>query len=124
MSDTKQQGFEELFMERPESFEQLIDGMNSDVYESLKFAVEIGKWGDGVRLDAEQIDFCMQAIILYEAKRLPEQHRVGFDLSASCKSKAAGGPAQPISIVTSARAMNGNGVKEESEEGIKEGNKT
>jgi len=98
MSDSTQQGFEELFMKRPESIDQLIDEMNSAVYDSLKLAVEIGKWGDGERLDAQQIDFCMQAIILYEAKYLPEQERVGFDLSASCKSKAA--PAQVISITT------------------------
>lgn len=119
MSDTKQQGFEELFMRRPESIEQLIDGMDSDVYESIRLAVEIGKWGDGVRLNAEQIDFCMQAIILYEAKHLPEQARVGFDLSASCKSKAVPEQTQTISVITSASSMNENGAKKESEEGNK-----
>jgi uncharacterized protein YeaC (DUF1315 family) len=102
MSDNKQPGFEELFMARPESIEQLIDEMNSDVYGSLKLAVELGKWGDGARLNAQQIDFCMQAIILYEAKHLPEQERVGFDLSASCKSKVAPELAQTITIVTNA----------------------
>lgn len=102
MSDSKQQGFEELFIQRPESIEQLIDEMNSDVYGSLKLAVELGKWGDGARLNAQQIDFCMQAIILYEAKHLPEQDRVGFDLSASCQSKAAPEQTQTISIVTNA----------------------
>ena len=102
MSDSKQQGFDELFIQRPESIEQLIDEMNSDVYGSLKLAVELGKWGDGARLNAQQIDFCMQAIILYEAKHLPEQDRVGFDLSASCQSKAAPEQTQTISIVTNA----------------------
>lgn len=111
MSDSKQQGFEELFMRRPESIEQLIDEMNSDVYSSLKLAVELRKWSDGVRLDAEQIDFCMQTIILYEAKHLPEQDRVGFDLSASCKSKAAPEQAQTISIVPSNSPMNESGSK-------------
>ena len=100
MSDNKQQGFEEFFMQKPASIEQLIDEMNSDVYDSLKLAIELGKWGDGARLDAPQIDFCMQAIILYEARHLREQDRVGFDLSASCKSKAAPEQAQIISIVT------------------------
>ena len=100
MSDSKQLGFEELFMARPESIEQLIDEMNSDVYDSLKLAIELGKWADGARLGAPQIDFCMQAIILYEAKHLREQDRVGFDLSASCKSKAVPVQAQTISIVT------------------------
>lgn len=111
MSDSKQQGFEELFMRRPESIEQLIDGMSSDVYGSLKLAVELGKWGDGVRLDAEQIDFCMQAIILYEAKHVPEQDRVGFDLSANCKSKAVPEQAQTISILPNNSPMNETGNK-------------
>lgn len=102
MSDSKSLGFEELFMTRPESIEQLIGEMNSDVYGSLRLAVELGKWGDGAHLNARQIDFCMQAIILYEVKHLPEQERVGFDLSVSCKSKAAPELTQTISIVTNA----------------------
>jgi uncharacterized protein YeaC (DUF1315 family) len=102
MSDNKQPGFEELFMARPESIEQLIDEMSSDVVGSLRLAVELGKWGDGARLNPQQIDFCMQAIILYEAKHLPEQERVGFDLSASCKSKASPELTQTISIVSNA----------------------
>ena len=102
MSDNKKPGFEELFMARPESIEQLIDGMSSDVVGSLRLAVELGKWGDGARLNPQQIDFCMQAIILYEAKHLPEQKRVGFDLSASCKSKVSPELTQTISIVTNA----------------------
>jgi uncharacterized protein YeaC (DUF1315 family) len=102
MSDNKKPGFEELFMARPESIEQLIDGMSSDVVGSLRLAVELGKWGDGARLNPQQIDFCMQAIILYEAKHLPEQKRVGFDLSASCKSKVSPELTQTIFIVSNA----------------------
>tara|TARA_B110000444_G_scaffold260565_1_gene308069 strand:- start:1060 stop:1404 length:345 start_codon:yes stop_codon:yes gene_type:complete len=113
MSDDKKQGFEEIFMHRPESIEQLIDDMNADVYASLKLAIELGKWGDGSRLDAEQIDFCMQAVILYEAKHLPEQDRVGLDLSASCKSKDDPEQLQTITLVTgsnsSDKAANGKG---------------
>lgn len=101
MSDSEQQGFDELFLRRPESIEQLIEGMSADVYSSLKLAIELGKWGDGTRLQAEQLDFCMQAIILYEAKHLPEQDRIGFDLSASCKSKSAAEEAQPVTLVAS-----------------------
>ena len=102
MSDNKKPGFEELFMARPESIEQLIDEMSPDVVGSLRLAVELSKWGDGARLNPQQIDFCMQAIILYEAKHLPEQKRVGFDLSASCKSKASPELTQTISIVSNA----------------------
>ena len=102
MSDSNQQGFEELFMQKPTSINQLIDEMKPNVYDSLKVAVELGKWGDGVRLDPPQIDFCMQTIILYEAKYLPEKDRVGFDLSASCKSNAVPESTQTISVVTNA----------------------
>ena len=102
MSDNKQPGFEELFMARPESIEQLIDEMSPDVVGSLRLAVELSKWGDGARLNPQQIDFCMQAIILYEAKHLPEQKRVGFDLSASCKSKVSPELTQTIFIVSNA----------------------
>lgn len=115
MPDSKQKGFDELFIRRPESVEQLIDEMNSDVYDSLKLAVELGKWGDGVRLNSQQIEFCMQTIILYEAKHLSEQDRVGFDLSASCKSKAAAEQAQAISIVENVNSITGMEVKEGSE---------
>ena len=102
MSDSKQQGFEELFMQKPTSINQLIDEMKPDVYDSLKAAVELGKWSDGVRLNAPQIDFCMQTIILYEAKYLPEKDRVGFDLSASCKSNAVPEKTQTTYIATNA----------------------
>ena len=88
MSNEKKQGFEETFMRRPASIEQLIDEMTFDIYESLKQAVELGKWGAGERLNEQQIEFCMQAIILYEARHLPEEHRIGFDLSANCESKS------------------------------------
>lgn len=100
MSDSEQRGFDELFMQRPESIEQLIEGMSADVYASLKLAIELGKWGDGTRLQAEQIDFCMQAIILYEAKYLPETERIGFDLSSSCRSKTPAEEVQKLSVVT------------------------
>jgi hypothetical protein len=113
MSDSKQQGFEEFFMQKPASIEQLIDEMNADAYDSLKLAIELGKWGDGARLETQQIDFCMQAIILYEAKHLPEQERVGFDLSASCKSKLV--PEQTISLVAGINPSD----KVENEEGNK-----
>ncbi|GJM13844.1 MAG: hypothetical protein DHS20C12_22470 [Pseudohongiella sp.] len=102
MTENKKQGFDELFLEKPESIEELIENMNTDVYDSLKLAIELGKWGDGSRLNPEQIEFCMQAIILFEAKHLAEEDRIGFDLSASCKSKSA---AEPVEII----GLNGDG---------------
>jgi len=100
MVASDQQGFNDFFLGRPASIEQLIDEMNVEIYDSLKLAVEIGKWNDGKRLDKEQVDFCMQAIILYEAKHLQEQDRVGFDLSSDCASKTKAAPTEPLTFVT------------------------
>ena len=94
----KRKGFDQLFLQRPESVEQLLDCINQEVYDSLKLAIEIGKWEDGKRLNPEQLEFCMQAVILYEAKNLPEQERVGYALATDCKSKGSETLEQPISI--------------------------
>jgi len=110
MEDSNRQGFNDFFLGRPASIEQLIDEMNVDVYDSLKLAVEIGKWSDGKRLEKAQVDFCMQAIILYEAKNLQEQDRVGFDLSSSCASKKQAEPIVPITLVTGSGLAGEEGV--------------
>ena len=93
------------------NFKQLVEGITPDIYEGLKRGVEIGKWPDGRSLTEEQKILCMQAIILYEAKHLPEQERVGFDLSASCKSKASTEQAQTISLVPGTSSADSEGSK-------------
>lgn len=59
-------------------FQQLIDTITPDIYANLQRAIEIGKWPDGRTLNAEQRELCMQAIIAYEAKHVPESERTGF----------------------------------------------
>lgn len=68
-------------------FQQLIDTITPAIYVNLKRAIEIGKWPDGRVLTAEQRELCMQAVITYEAKHLPEAERTGF---IDRGSKAAG----------------------------------
>ena len=99
MSGKEHSDLERLLLNRPGSIEQLVERMGVEVVDSLRLAVEIGKWSDGNRLDAQQVELCMQAIILYEAQHLPEQERVGFDLSASCKSKTGAEQTQTISLL-------------------------
>jgi uncharacterized protein YeaC (DUF1315 family) len=60
------------------SFQQLLDSITPAVYESLKRAVEIGKWPDGRVLTAEQRELSMQAVIAYEQKHLAEHERTGY----------------------------------------------
>jgi uncharacterized protein len=70
------------------SFAQLIQNITPDIYESLKLAVEIGKWSDGRKLTQEQKELCLQAVIAYEAKHVPEDQRTGYMGPQECSSKS------------------------------------
>ena len=70
-----------------DSLTELIDEITPAIYGNLKVAIELGKWPDGQKLKVEQLQNCMQAVILYEAKYVPEHERTGFDLPAACSSK-------------------------------------
>jgi uncharacterized protein YeaC (DUF1315 family) len=49
------------------------------VYLQFKQAIELGKWPDGRVLSVAQKEICLQAIMLYEAKRqVAETERVGY----------------------------------------------
>lgn len=60
------------------NLEQLLQQITPEVYENLKRAVEIGKWADGRPVTDEQRELCMQAVLAYDLKYLPEEERVGF----------------------------------------------
>lgn len=78
--------FEQQLM-TPSSVDELLDEITPAVYESLKTAIELGKWEDGSRLSAEQLEHSMQVVILYELKHVPESERTGAELPMGCKSK-------------------------------------
>ncbi|MBN7797991.1 YeaC family protein [Parahaliea mediterranea] len=59
-------------------YRQLIDSMTPEVYRDLKRAVELGKWPDGRRLTPEQREHCLQAVIAWGQRNLPEGERVGY----------------------------------------------
>ncbi|MBC53638.1 MAG: PA-phosphatase [Gammaproteobacteria bacterium] len=61
-----------------ESLQDILAMMNPEVHMNLKTAVELGRWPDGRKLSAEQLESCLQAIIAYEEAYLPEQQRVGY----------------------------------------------
>lgn len=60
------------------NFDQVSQNLDPQVYQSLKAAVELGKWPNGQPLSEEQKSICMQAIIVYEAKHLPPEQRTGY----------------------------------------------
>ena len=76
----------EIPFDKPESIDALVEAMTPTIYENLKTAVELGKWRDGARLSPEQVESCLQAIILYETKNLPESERIDSSIPTGCSS--------------------------------------
>lgn len=70
------------------SFNEMIKNITSDIYQSLKLAVEIGKWADGNKLTAEQRELSLQAMIAWEIQNLPEEERTGYMGPQECQSKS------------------------------------
>lgn len=71
------------------TFAQMIENITPEIYQSLKTAVEIGKWSDGRKLTAEQKALSLQAVIAWEIKNLPEDQRTGYMGPQECASKSA-----------------------------------
>lgn len=69
------------------SFLEAIDNITPEIYESLKLAVEIGKWPDGRKLTQEQKELTLQAMIAWEKQNLPEEERTGYMGPQECKSE-------------------------------------
>lgn len=57
---------------------RMLQVLTPDIVANLKRAVELGKWPDGQRLTREQVATCLQAVIAWEGKHLPETERSGY----------------------------------------------
>lgn len=68
------------------SFKEMIENITPEIYQSLKLAVELGKWPDGHKLSQEQKELSLQAMIAWEVQNLPEDQRTGYMGEQSCKS--------------------------------------
>ncbi|MDO9624005.1 YeaC family protein [Pseudomonas sp.] len=71
------------------SFLQAIENITPEIHQSLKLALEIGKWPDGRKLTREQKELTLQALIAWEALNLPEDQRIGYMGEQACASKSA-----------------------------------
>lgn len=63
---------------KPDSFQALIESITPDIHENLKKAIETGRWENGNKLNQEQVEYCLQAVIAYEARNISEEQRVGY----------------------------------------------
>jgi len=77
-------------------FIEMLRNISPEVYQSLKQAVELGKWPDGRKLSREQKAMCLQAMIAWEADNLPEEQRTGYMGNAECASKSQSDPAAEL----------------------------
>jgi uncharacterized protein YeaC (DUF1315 family) len=77
-------------IEKPQTWQELLASMTPEIHQNLKTAVELGKWPNGERLSAEQVELCLQAVIAYDERHLPEAERVAY-IDRSKKTSAPGG---------------------------------
>ena len=60
------------------NIEQVLSSLNPEIVEKFKTAIEIGKWANGEPLTQQQREICMQAVLIWEHKHLPETERTGY----------------------------------------------
>lgn len=51
-----------------QELQQVLAEMTPEIYQRLSTAVEIGKWPDGVPLTAEQKDYTLQLVLMWQAR--------------------------------------------------------
>jgi len=82
--------------------EQLIASMTPEIYNNMKQALELGRWGDGRAVTPAQKEHTLEAMIRYEhLHNIPETERVGYvDMTNKRKKKQQGGDdTQTIKII-------------------------
>lgn len=59
-------------------FEQFVASLTPDVIKRLRQGIENGKWPDGQLLTPEQRAKSLEAVLIWEARHLPEDQRTGY----------------------------------------------
>ena len=57
---------------------ELVESLTPSMVGDLKQAIELGKFPDGKVVSNEQKELMIEATILYDALKLPEEDRTGF----------------------------------------------
>ena len=57
---------------------ELVESLTPSMASDLKQAIELGKFPDGRVVSREQKELMIEATILYDALKLPEEERTGF----------------------------------------------
>ena len=57
---------------------ELVESLTPSMVNDLKQAIELGKFPDGQVVSNEQKELMIEATILYDAMKLPQEERTGF----------------------------------------------
>lgn len=57
---------------------ELVESLTPEMVQDLKRAIELGKFPDGRMVTEAQRELMLEAVILYDAAKLPEDERTGF----------------------------------------------
>ena len=57
---------------------ELVESLTPSMVNDLKQAIELGKFPDGKVVSNEQKELMIEATILYDSLKLPEEERTGF----------------------------------------------
>ena len=60
------------------NLDKLVSTITPDIYESLKKAVELGRWENGTVLTDQQKSDSLQLLIAYDEKHKPAEERIGY----------------------------------------------
>lgn len=62
----------------PSVLEKMLEALTPEIVDGFRRAIETSKWPDGRRITEEQRTTCMQAVIAWEHRHLPENQRTGY----------------------------------------------
>jgi hypothetical protein len=91
-------------------FNAILEMITPEVHASLRRAVEIGKWADGVALTREQRELCLQAVIAWEARHLENEARTGYiDRGSKAEGEVCAGHDDEPAVIRIVRDSTGLG---------------
>lgn len=71
-------------------YEDALRAMTPEIYERMKNAVETGRWPDGNKLSAAQLENAMELVMVYQAKRLKQDDHFTIAPSGELLMKTKG----------------------------------
>ncbi|EAT11818.1 DUF1315 family protein [Bermanella marisrubri] len=82
------------------NIDDLIASMTPEIYQNMRDAVQLGRWGDGRAMTPEQKTHSLEALIRYEHMHdIPEKERVGYVDTSKKNKKSGPSDTQPLKII-------------------------